>query len=293
MKKLSIICAVLAMAALGFTSCQKEESTTDNQKFTASFEQAGNDKCSVDENLQMYWSENLINSLIAVYAPGFAENSGYPFSAYFPSFISADGKTAILEHSDYLVIPPFPAGQQGPFYAVSDAVNWSTSHINSDGSLHVGTVTWIYDFMPMVGCANNFGKIQFKHLMGILKAYVNLPEGYTASNVLMTTFNQAYQPSVMNGCDVTWDANGEITLSNIAKGYFLNSTYAYFIDGNGFFFCPACPGDWNKIIFFVDAQDDAGNEITFYKEMNDNASIHIERAGITTITLNMTMDDVD
>lgn len=37
MKKLSILCAALAMAALSFTSCQKEE-PTNNQKFIASIE---------------------------------------------------------------------------------------------------------------------------------------------------------------------------------------------------------------------------------------------------------------
>lgn len=96
----------------------------------------------------------------------------------------------------------------------------------------------------------------------------------------------------MNACNVTWDANSEITLSNIVKDY-MNSTYADFLNGNGFFFRPVCPGDWTKIIFYVDAQDGTGNGISFFKAMNDNASIHIERAGITTITLNITMDDVD
>lgn len=63
MKKLSIVCAALAVEALSFTSCQKEESTTNNQQFIASFEQTGNGKASVDSDLQMYWSETLNNGL--------------------------------------------------------------------------------------------------------------------------------------------------------------------------------------------------------------------------------------
>lgn len=242
MKKLSILCAALAVAALSFTSCQKEESTTNNQKFIASFEQAGNDKVSVDADLQMYWKDNWMSSTIAVYAPGLADITGYSFKNYHPSSISADDKTAVLEHS-IETESPFPANQQGPFYAISDAISRETSHINSDGSFHVGAPYTNLYYMPMVGRAENFGTMQFKHILGILKVYVNLPEGYTATYVYMTTYNQAFQPSVMNACDVTWDANGEITLSNIVKDY-MNSTYADFLNGNGFFFRSVCPGDW-------------------------------------------------
>lgn len=291
MKKLSILCAALAVAALSFTSCQKEESTNNNQKFIASFEQAGNDKFYVDADLQMYWHIYGWND-IAVYAPGFVDLTGYPLVLYRPSSISADGKVAVLEQKHQYGIPDVPADQQGPFYAISDAISRETSHINSDGSFHVGAPYTNLYYMPMVGRAENFGTMQFKHILGILKVYVNLPEGYTATSVYMTTYNQAFQPSVMNACNVTWDANGEITLSNIVKDY-MNSTYADFLNGNGFFFRSVCPGDWTKIIFYVDAQDGTGNRISFFKAMNDNASIHIERAGITTITLNITMDNVD
>lgn len=175
MKKLSILCAALAVAALSFTSCQKEESTTNNQKFIASFEQAGNDKVSVDADLQMYWHIYGWKD-IAVYAPGFVDLTGYPLVLYRPSSISADGKTAVLEQKHQYGIPDVPANQQGPFYAVSNAVNWATSHINSDGSFHAGGAFSGRYHMPMVGRADNFGAMQFKHLMGILKAYATCPK---------------------------------------------------------------------------------------------------------------------
>ncbi|MCQ2282208.1 MAG: hypothetical protein MJZ99_06255 [Bacteroidales bacterium] len=290
MKKISILCAALAVAALSFTSCQKEESTTNNQKFIASFEQAGNDKFYVDADLQMYWHIYGWND-IAVYAPGFVDLTGYSLVLYRPSSISADGKVAVLEQKHQYGIPDVPADQQGPFYAISDAISRETSHINSDGSFHVGAPYTNLYYMPMVGRAENFGTMQFKHILGILKVYVNLPEGYTASDVNMRTVNPAYNPTVINSCDVTWDANGEITLSNIEKAY--TSYNSFFFRGNGYFYRQVCPGDWTKILFYVDAQDGTGNGISFFKAMNDNASIHIERAGITTITLNITMDDVD
>lgn len=175
MKKLSILCAALAVAALSSTSCQKEESTTNNQKFIASFEQAGNDKFYVDADLQMYWHIYGWND-IAVYALGFVDLTGYPLVLYRPSSISADGKTAVLEQKHQYGIPDVPANQQGPFYAVSNAVNWATSHINSDGSFHAGGAFSGRYHMPMVGRADNFGAMQFKHLMGILKAYATCPK---------------------------------------------------------------------------------------------------------------------
>lgn len=176
MKKLSILCTALAVAALSFTSCQKEESTTNNQKFIASFEQAGNDKFYVDADLQMYWKDNWMSSTIAVYAPGLADITGYSFTNYYPSSISADGKTAVLEYNNNPEPQDFPANQQGPFYAVSNAVNWATSHINSEGSFHAGGAFSGRYHMPMVGRADNFGAMQFKHLMGILKAYATCPK---------------------------------------------------------------------------------------------------------------------
>ena len=292
MKKISILCAALAMAALSFTSCQKEESYTANQQFIASFEQTGNDKVTVDEDLQMYWSNIEINSMLGVFAPGFSfeEIDGYInyCTTYYPTDISPDGKTAVLEHAPYY--PPFPTGQQGPFYAVSDAVMWESSHINDDGSFHIGGIIPATDFMPMVARADNYGALKFKHLFGMMKVYVNLPEDL---NIVYVSIEPSYRyPSLfhLNGCDVSWDANGEISLSNIDNS--INDEEFRLRQGNGFYFISACPGDWRDLTFTVYGTTQNQQDRWYAKWMDSDASIHVERAGITTITLNFTENDL-
>lgn len=280
------------MAALSFTSCQKEESTTNNQKFIPSFEQAGNDKFNVDSDLQMYWDDSYYNNMVPVYAPGFTSSLGSKFTSHVPSSISDDGKTAILEYFDYGGFNPFPANQQGPFYAVSDAIDWSYSHINTDGSFHAGGIYDHESFMPMVARADNYGALQFKHLMGMLNVYVSVPEEYSiVTNVYLNTIGYAIDPTLLNSCDVNWDANGDITLSNIEN--YITSEYYPLRSGNGFYFVPVCPGDWGDLKFEVYVIDDNQRQHRFAKTMADGASNHVERAGITTLTLNMTMNDMD
>ncbi|MBQ0159511.1 MAG: hypothetical protein KBT28_02655 [Bacteroidales bacterium] len=61
--------------------------------------------------------------------------------------------------------------------------------------------------------------------------------------------------------------------------------------GNGFYFCAVSPGDWRLLMFEVTARGDNYNIVRFRKTMNANASIHVERAGFTTLTLNCTEND--
>lgn len=291
------------MAALSFTSCQKEEKAS-SQKFFASFEQAGNGKVSLDQNLNMYWDENDNSSMILVTTFGEDGESDH-CSTYFPSSISADGKTAVLEYSDLWGYLPFPGGIQGPFYAATDAISWIDMSLNSDGSLHLDEVYsteiggyCVSHFMPMVARADNFGQLNFKHITGVLKMFVNLPEGYEIENVAIfnsdataTTF-QAWPQS----CDVAWDAQGEITLSNVTyyeaddePGDWMN---LYAEVGNGFYYQSLPVGDLGGLAFVVYAYDEDGNSVTFRKDMRPTASIHIERAGISTLTLTYTVDDI-
>lgn len=304
MKKLSILCATLAVAALSFTSCQKEESTT-NQQFIASFEQTGNDKITVDDDLQMYWKEGMGNSMIIMYAPGYIQENttSINFTYYAPTSISADGKTAVLEYYShtwgFIDALPFPADQQGPFYGVTSAVNHFQCEINDDGSFHVGTCyqnNSIFDRkrMPMVARADNYGALQFKHLFGMLKVYLNLPQGYTVDYLTFNSTPGSYDPSYLNNCDVNWDANGDISMSNINLRITpqSGSSISTFREGNGFYFIPLCPGDWGNLVFEVGTYDENQNTHYFQKTMAQGASIHIERAGITTLTLNMSMNDM-
>lgn len=288
MKKLVIICAAMAVAALSLTSCQKEESTTNNQKFIASFEQAGNDKCTIDENLQMVWRYSYWNSEIGVRVPESTISNSDHFCIFYPTSISDDGKTAVLEYLAANSHDPFPADQQGPFYATNYAIHWYDSYINNDGSYHVGGIihSTFPLYTPMIARAENYGELHFKHLLGILKIYVNMPEGYGQLGGIIRG-NSLF---VMDGCDVTWDANGEITLSNIERG--TQSSSQSLLKGNGFFYFQACPGDWTDLTFEISAAD--ANNVTkrFRKTMNPNASIHIERAGITTLTINFTENDI-
>lgn len=292
MKKLVIICAAMAVAALSLTACHKEESTTNNQKFIASFEQAGNGKATIDADLQMYWNEYIVNNLVGIFAPGFRferNSTIYEYTPYYAASISDDGKTAVLEHYPHRTIPPFPADQQGPFYAATDVLLWADCHINADGSLHIGKIqpngAILENIMPMVARADNYGELKFKHVYGLLKVYVNLPQEYTADKVYINPI-----PFIFNGCDVYWDANGEISLSNIEM--FNVSGFQSICKGNGFFFAPLCPGNWENLKFRVKAFDNNQQERTFLKTMNTNASIHIERAGITTLTINLTENDI-
>lgn len=309
MKKISILCAALAMAALSFTSCQKEESATANQKFIASFEQTGFGKFSVDEDLQMYWdtaNENTssASNLCFVFAPGFSqsdgENAGCGFTTYSTTDISSDGKTAVLEYTNQLGYAPFPANQQGPFYVVSNISSnvswgWPEYHINSDGSFHIGLIyelmTGFNGIMPMIARADNFGRLKFKHIFGLLKIYVNLPEGFEVSRVtLSTTHLFANDPLTIDGCDVYWDANGDISLANIDRG--IRNIQFPLRRGNGFYIAPVCPGDWGDLGFIVRADDSNQQSHRFIKTMAEGATIHIERAGITTLTLNYTENDI-
>lgn len=291
MKKISILCSALAMAALSFTSCQKEESYIANQQFIASFEQAGNDKVTVDNDLQMYWSTEEQNKAIFVYAPGFSTNDAYyECTIYRPTDISSNGKTAVLEYDDSYApygFGPFPAGQQGPFYAMTNTSWFDDSHINTDGSFHVGyndgTNSEYFGIMPMIARADNFGTLKFKHLFGMLKVYVNLPEGFEVSEVI-ASFPSGYT------CDVYWDANDNISLANIDGTY--SQGFSTLRHGNGFYYVPVCPGVWGDLWFHVAAVDRNQNVREFQKDMKPNATITIERAGITTLTLNYTENDM-
>lgn len=289
MKKISILCAALAMAALNFTSCQKEESATANQKFIASFEQTGNDKVTVDDDLQMYWKDDILNSTISVFAPGYVSSRGDKHTDYYPTTISADGKTAILEGRGD---ERFPANQQGPFYAATSYISTYSSQINADGSFHVVGTLFMSNSkcMPMIARADNYGELKFKHLFGILKIIVNLPEGFRLNNVNITSVNGAVNPSYLNECDVTWDANGYISLANIS--FNTPPIILPISRGNGFCFAPVCPGDWGSLKFNVNTTDEQQQDHRFSKTMASNATIHIERAGITTLTLNLTENDM-
>ncbi|MCQ2294641.1 MAG: hypothetical protein MJZ67_03210 [Bacteroidales bacterium] len=285
MKKLVIICAAMAVAALSLTACHKEESSTDNQKFIASFEQVGNGKFSIDGDLQMYWDDIWFHTLFGVYVPESTVSNPEHFSVFKATSISEDGKTAVFEYYNTAIYAPFPAGQQGPFYAASDYVQWNVSHINDDGSFHVGIANNVGYMTPMVARSDDFGELHFKHLFGILKIYLNLPEGYEPRYIRT-------QKRYMKNCDVTWDANGEITLSNfeVVKPY--DDYEIYWRGNNGFFYSSVCPGDMTGITFSLETKD--ANNVTkiFRKTMNPNASIHIERAGITTLTINFTENDI-
>lgn len=240
----------------------------------------------------MFWTSDTNayqRRVIYVRAPGFLNSDGEEIaSVYYPTSISADGKTAILDCSSR----PFPADQQGPFFAYTYA-STSGTHINADNtSLHVGNTHDWYGATPMVARADNYGELCFKHLFGVLKIYVNMPQGYTPVSYYSFRIECGFgnDLSQMASCDVNWDANGEITMSNIVKLSHSNSVDCRF--GNGYYFCMACPGDWENLQFegLAVGPDDYAH--WFRKTMAEGASIHIERAGITTITINYTEDDM-
>lgn len=282
------------MAALSFTSCQKEESYIANQQFIASFEQAGNDKVNCNSNLEMYWEGSSYSSAIGVYAPGFVNSDGQSqVKTYRPSTVSTDLKTAVLESTD-----PFPANQQGPFYAISSVINRASSYINEDGSFHAGRcrpqpyflVPSANNVMPMIARADNYGELKFKHLFGILKIFLNLPEGYTVTDFYVAAVGYSVLPSCIDGCDVYWDDNDNISLANISLDTNWSTPPAYL--GNGFYYVPVCPGDWSNLRFVVFGRDNANQSVSLEKNMAEGATIHIERAGITTLTLNYTENDI-
>lgn len=304
MKKLSILCAALAMAALSFTSCQKEESYIANQQFIASFEQTGNDKVTIDDDFQMYWASDDVgngnNSTIAVFAPGFETPNGHGYTEYYPTYISPDGKSAILEYTGWGNTTPFPADQQGPFYAISGLAIWPQyCQINADGTFHIGSWSPLFvidhQIMPMVARADNFGELKFKHIFGILKIYINLPEGYDEEFFDATSTQAEDNPVSFYGCDVYWDANGDISMRNIQLGGYSgwgSGATLYKIKGNGFYYAPVFPGDLNNLHFTVNTRNANQRRVTFVKNMAEGATIHIERAGITTLTLNYTENDM-
>ncbi len=283
------------MAALSFTSCQKEESYIANQKFIASFEQAGNDKVTSNSDLEMYWESSGSYSDIGVYAPGFVNSDGQSqVKTYRPSTISTDLKTAVLESTD-----PFPANQQGPFYAISRIINNASSYINEDGSFHAGKCRpqpslffpSAENVMPMIARADNYGELKFKHLFGILKIFLNLPEGFVVNQIFVAAAEGSLLPTCIDGCDVYWDDNDNISLANISLTTNWSTPSAY--RGRDFYYVPVCPGDWSNLRFRVIGWDSVTNHynVVLEKTMAEGATIHIERAGITTLTLNYTEND--
>lgn len=102
---------------------------------------------------------------------------GLGYSSNRLSSISADGKTTVLD----CYANSFPADQHGPFFAKTEGIG-SGSFINSDNtSFHVGFLDCsnLRGVLPMVARADNYGALCFEHILGILKVYVNIPEGYT------------------------------------------------------------------------------------------------------------------
>lgn len=176
------------------------------------------------------------------------------------------------------------------------------SYINNDGSFHIesahpGTSFNNYSFMPMIARADNYGQLPFKHIFGMLKTIVTVPDGYTVTGVTLIGLVGVYTPDTIEGCDVSWDENGDITISNITKVALQANqredlrNYS-FKEGNGYYYLAACPGDWTDLRFKVEAVNSNQSQVAFVKTMNPNSSIHLERAGITTLNLNMTPDDL-
>lgn len=288
MKKIAILCAAFAMAALGLSSCQKEENIS-NKIIIATFEQAVNGKVSLDADLQMFWMNDYNSSMIGIAT--FADNGGMDqLSSYYPTSISDDGKIAVLEYSDYR--EPFTAGTTGPFYAFTEAIGWNSVTMNEDGSLQMSvfssyrTSTTSY-IMPMVARSDDLGTLNFKHLCGVLKVTVNLPDGCTEGIDSVKYYSTAsdYNEGCLESCDVTFDAHGNITLSNLQC--WDATCHDVFVPGNGFFYCSMCPGDIHNLQFVV--KTDEGS--VYVKTMSPTAAIHIERAGITTLELNLTDAD--
>lgn len=292
MKKVSLFLAALAVAAVSFTSCQKEESTANKQQFIASLEQTVSDKISANANLQMHWSEDIATSMVYIYVEPYPTVTWS--TTYAPTSISTDKKTAVLEHNFSTSIAPFPDGQEGPFYAITNAIRHDSCYIENGTFVVRGispSTLANNGVLPMVARADNFGNLQFKHLFGILKANVEVPEGYEVNGVYLNVINGSYNPLTLKRAVVTWNANGEIEISdvlNVAR----NGHYDSFREGNGFYYLPACCGDWNNLEFVVSAVSENLNQVAFVKVMNPQAFIHIERAGITTVTLRMTQDDM-
>lgn len=119
-----------------------------------------------------------------IYAPGFSYEAyelwflvTRHYTEYIPTSISSDKKTAVLEYYDNPNVQPFPADQQGPFYAINRFGGiWPAldSYINTDGSFHIesahpGTSFNNYSFMPMIARADNYGQLPFNHILACSK----------------------------------------------------------------------------------------------------------------------------
>lgn len=297
MKKISILCVAFMLAAVSLTSCQKDENGN-NQKFFATFEQAG--KCMLGDNLIMRWNDNSDSNYFYI----FPVSNIDLMTTYAPTSISADGRSAVLE---YVALwssspSPFPAGQQGPFIAFINA-NEEYAEMNSDGSLHLQYIDadWSEEdeypacIMPMVARANDFGSMQFKHLYGVLNFNVTLPEGYELYEIDITCGDDV-DPFALESCDVSWNTSGDITLSNIVH-------YEEEMGDNEVhlrravktahnWFLPLPPGSYSTLEFYVVALDSEGNGYIAEKHIAEGRSITIERAGISNLTFSIDEDDM-
>lgn len=305
MKKTVILCAALALTALSLTSCQKEEQTI-SHKFFATAEQAQNDKCMIDENMMMYWEGDSTKtaSHISIYQLN-AENNIVGMSDYYPSQISADGRSAVLTHHPLSFMSDFEDNVQGPFFATPGTTE--LFGFSPEGGLYLGPSTPQYTdghyCMPMVAYGSSYGDLKFKHVMGVLKIVVTMPPAsgpfvfYAGDTMEVSCTNSEYDKCCASQINMTWNTQGEFAVTSCyfkqyGSWYTQSSTNIAAPMGNGVYYIPLPVGQITDLKFHMIGHDGFGATHHFVKTMNSTSTITIERAGITTVNLSYDADNI-
>lgn len=300
MKKILISVMVLAVAAMGFVSCQKDQ--TSGLQFTATMSEqvsGDNGKTAYDAANGLHWEAG--DTIVVMSAGGYwgvftaDPESGNPRNAVFNECNTLWGEeyyTMTLRDDNAPYFAVYPADENTCMFLWDAVYNImaSGSDINYFAyfPMEYNTVGGELTHFPMMAYSSTTN-LQFKNAGGAIR--LNLTKaGVNVSRIVVSSF---YGEQLAGAFDSGFSADGEpeVTVFSNPDWYIypqwlpdsvaVNCSGAPSIAEGHDFFIPLPAGTYSDLIFTIYTND--GRVCT--KSMNENATINIVRSQYSTITL--------